>query len=297
MELVAELAAIVLPVFICAGIGLLWTRLGKPFDSDLVSRLVYKIGVPCLILATFSKVTLDARALAQVAAASFAAYCCFAAIGAAVLRAARLPLTSYLPSMMFPLVGSMGLPVALFGFGQPGLALALVYFTLGSIGTFTVGAAIAAGRVSFVKLAREPVIYAALIAVVLLVLGLRLPRWLVNTTGLLGGVVVPLQLIALGCSLGQLRVGSLPRAFALACLRLGMGLGVGYAMAAVFGLTGVARAVVILLSAMPVAVSNYLFALIYKRKPDEVAGMVLISTALAFFGLPVLLAFLLPGVR
>jgi len=68
-------------------------------------------------------------------------------------------------------------------------------------------------------------------------------------------------------------------------------------MAALFGLTGVARAVVILLSAMPVAVSNYLFALIYKRKPEEVAGMVLISTTLAFFGLPVLLAFLLPGTR
>ena len=118
-----------------------------------------------------------------------------------------------------------------------------------------------------------------------------------ETTGLLGGVVVPLQLIALGCSLGGLRVGSLPRAFALACLRLGMGLGVGFAMAALFGLTGVARAIVILQSAMPVAVSNYLFALIYKRRPEEVAGMVLISTAIAFLGLPVLLAFLLPGTR
>lgn len=297
MTLIAELAAIVLPVFIIAGIGLLWARLHMPFDSELVSRLVYKIGVPCLVLATFSKVTLDPRAVGQVAAATFAAYCCFAAIGALVLGIARLPLTSYLPAMIFPLVGSMGLPVALFGFGQPGLAMALVYFTLGSIGTFTVGAAIAAGRVSLLKLAREPVIYAAAIAVVLLVFGLKLPRWLVNTTGLLGGVVVPLQLIALGCSLGGLRVGSLPRAFALACLRLGMGLGVGFAMAAAFGLTGVARAIIILQSAMPVAVSNYLFALMYKRRPEEVAGMVLISTAIAFLGLPVLLAFLLPGTR
>lgn len=297
MDMLSELAAIVLPVFICAGIGVVWTRLGKPFDSDLVSRLVYKIGVPCLILATFSKVTLDPRAVGQLAAACFAAYCCFAAIGAAVLLAFRLPLTSYLPSMIFPLVGSMGLPVALFGFGQPGLALALVYFTLGSIGTFTVGAAIAAGRVSLAKLAREPVIYAAIVAVVLLAFGLKLPRWAVNTTGLLGGVVVPLQLIALGCSLGQLRVGSLRRAAALACLRIVMGLGVGYAMAELFELAGVARAIVILLSAMPVAVSNYLFALIYKRRPEEVAGMVLISTALAFFGLPVLLAFLLPATR
>lgn len=293
MALMAQLAGIVLPVFLCAGIGLVWQRRAMPFDSELVSRLVYKIGAPCLILSVFSRVTLDPRAVAAVALAALVAYLAFATIGAVVLRAAKLPLPSFLPSMVFPLVGSMGLPVSLFAFGQPGLAFALVYFTLGAIGTFTIGAAIAEGRISLAKLAREPVIYAAAIATALLLFDLRLPRWIVNTTGLLGGLVVPMQLIALGSSLAGLRLASLPRAFALSCLRLGMGLVVGFAVAWGFGLDGVARAVVILMSAMPVAVSNYLFALIYKRQPDEVASMVLISTTMAFFGLPVLLAFLL----
>jgi predicted permease len=40
---------------------------------------------------------------------------------------------------------------------------------------------------------------------------------------------------------------------------------------------------------MPVAVSNYLFAQLYDRQPAEVAGMVLISTALSFATLPLLL--------
>jgi hypothetical protein len=293
MALIAQLAAIVLPVFICAGIGLGWTRLGKPFDSDLISRLVYKIGVPCLVLSTFSGVTLDPGAVVQVAGAMIVAYLCFAVIGTVVLRAMKLSLAAYLPSMIFPLVGSMGLPVSLFAFGQPGLALALVYFTLGAIGTFTVGAAIAAGRTSLAKLAREPVIYAAAVAVALLVADEKLPKWLVNTTGLLGGMAVPLQLFALGSSLARLRVASLGRGVVLSCLRLGMGLGVGIAVSALFGLDGLVRAVVILQSAMPVAVSNYLFALIYRREPEEVAGMVLISTAMAFAGLPFLLAWLL----
>lgn len=293
MALMAELAAVVLPVFLCAGIGLAWTRLGKPFDSDLVSRLVYKIGVPCLVLSTFSKVNLDPAAVAQVAAAMITAYLAFAVIGTAVLRAMGLSLCAYLPSMIFPLVGSMGLPVSLFAFGEPGLALALVYFTLGAIGTFTVGAAIAAGRASFVKLAREPVIYAAALSVALLLMGERLPGWLINTTGLLGGMAVPLQLFALGSSLGRLRVASLGRGVVLSCLRLGMGLGVGVAVSELFALDGLVRAVVILQSAMPVAVSNYLFALIHKREPEEVAGLVLLSTAMAFVGLPFLLAWLL----
>ena len=45
-----------------------------------------------------------------------------------------------------------------------------------------------------------------------------------------------------------------------------MGVAVGYAVAEAFGLTGPAWAVVILQSAMPVAVSNYLWAQLYGRQ-------------------------------
>jgi len=288
----SELSAVVLPVFICAGVGLYWTRAGRPFDSELAARLVYKIAVPCLIIATFARVRLTPEAVAQVAGAAMVAFLATAAIGALVLRAARLPLPSYLPSIVFAMVGSMGLPVCLFAFGDEGLALALVYFAMGAIGTFTIGAAIAAGRASPGEIVREPAIWATLIAVGLLWSGFTLPKWIIDTTWLLGGIAIPLQLITLGCSLGRFRVAALPRGIALALLRLGLGFGVGVGVAALFGLEGVVRAVVILQSAMPVAVSNYMFALIHKREPEDVAGMVLISTAITFFTLPALLLFL-----
>ena len=70
MGIIAELAAIVLPVFLCAAIGLVWIRTGRDFDSDLVSTLVYKISVPCLIIATFSKVRLDFLSLTEIAIAT-----------------------------------------------------------------------------------------------------------------------------------------------------------------------------------------------------------------------------------
>jgi len=287
----SELAAVVLPVFICAGIGLYWTRAGKPFDSELAARLIYKIACPCLIIATFARVQLSPEAVAQVAGAAVVVYLATAAAGGLVLRAAKLPLPAYLPSITFALVGSMGLPVCLFAFGDAGLALALVYFTIGAIGTFTIGAAIAAGRIAPGEIVREPVIWATLIAVAMLWWRVTPPKWIVDTTWLLGGIAIPLQLIALGCSLGRFRVASLPRGVALALLRLGLGFAIGVGVAALFGLEGMARAIVILQSAMPVAVSNYLFAVIHKREPEEVASMVLISTAISFFTLPALLLF------
>jgi predicted permease len=185
------------------------------------------------------------------------------------------------------------MPVCYFAFGDVGLALAIVFFTFGAIGTFTIGEAIAAGTWSLRKLVRTPVIYAVALAVGLQLAGLRVPDWIFNTTNLLGAMVIPAQLVALGVSLLQLRIGGAARSAALALFRLGMGAGVGFAVAELFGLDGAARAVVVLQSAMPVAVSSYLFAQQYRRKPEEVAGMVVVSTAVSVVTLPLLLLALL----
>jgi hypothetical protein len=293
VEVFAQLAAVVAPVFICAGIGIAWARLDLAFDSRVITSLVYNVGAPCLVLATFAKVELGAGALGALAGAALACYTGFAAIGLAALRLAGLAPSSYLPALIFPLTGSMGLPVCLFAFGEAGLALALVYFAIGTIGTFTAGDALAAGRVSLGRLAQTPAIYAVALAVALEVARIDLPVWAVNTTKLLGGIVIPAQLIALGISLATLRAASLGRSLWLGCLRLAMGFAVGLGVAEALGLEGIERSVVIVQSVMPVAVSSYLFAQLHGREPEEVAGMVLTSTAVSFASLPLLLLFVL----
>ena len=293
--MIAQLAAIVLPIFICVGLGILWAKIGTPFDSGLITSLVYNVGAPCLILATFHKIDLAPSALAGTALAALTCYVAFAALAAAVVRAARLDAPSYLPSLIFPLTGSMGLPVCFFALGDEGLALAIVYFTIGAVGTFTVGVAIAEGSLSLRNLAGSPVLYSVAVAVVLQLLEVRLPQWIFNTADLLGGMVIPAQLVALGVSLLELRTGgALARSAALGLFRLATGVVVGIAVAALFGLQGTARAVVVIQSAMPVAVSSYLFAQRFNRKPEEVAGMIVVSTAVSFATMPILLWFLLP---
>ena len=194
---------------------------------------------------------------------------------------------------MFPLTGSMGLPVCLFAFGPDGLALALVFFVIGIIGIFTIGVTVAAGKFSLATLLRTPAIYAVIVAVILEITGTELPQWAFNTTDLLGDIVIPTQLIALGVALAGLKVSSMGRSVSLAALRLGMGVLIGLAVAELFGLSGTARAVVVLQSAMPAAVSSYLFSQLYKREPEEVAGMVLVSTGISFVTLPLLLMLVL----
>ncbi len=293
MEIISQLSDIVVPVFICVAFGVLWAKIGTPFDTGLITSLVYNIGVPCLILTTFQKVTLSPATMAEIALATLACYVSFTLLAFLLIRALRLETASYLPALMFPLTGSMGLPVSYFAFGDQGLALAIVYFAFGTIGSFTIGAAIAEGKVTVRGLLRIPVLYAVAIALVMQLTELRLPAWIFNTVELLGGIVIPAQLVALGFSLLQLKVGGMARSASLGVFRLAMGVAVGFAIAELFDLDGAARAIVIIQSAMPVAVSSYLFAEKFNRLPEEVAGMVVVSTAISFVTLPFLLLLVL----
>jgi hypothetical protein len=60
-------------------------------------------------------------------------------------------------------------------------------------------------------------------------------------------------------------------------------------VAAALGMSDTSRGVLVIQAAMPVAVFNYLFAQYFKREPEQVAGMVVLSTAASFLTLPLLL--------
>jgi len=287
------LVAIIAPILIASAIGFAWGRSGRPFDSTQVTALVTTIGTPCLIASTLTRLHPDADALATIALITLLCFAAFAGVGLVLLRLLKLPYHSYLPALMFSNSGNMGLPLCLFAFGEKGLALGIVYFVVSATLQFTLGAAIASGSADLRRLLRMPLIYAVFASLLFLGAGWTVPLWLSNTLELLGGLTIPLMLVALGVSLSQLKVHSLKRALGISVLRIGLGFAVGAGLAWLFGLGREAAGVVILQSSMPVAVFNYLFAKLYDRAAEDVAGMVVVSTILSFATLPLLLLLIL----
>jgi len=291
--MLGDLFAIIGPVFICAGIGFIWGKQGRHYDVDFVTALMTNIGAPCLIFSVLSTANLDLAIFGSTAVYAVVTLMVFALIGGVILKIAGADLRAFLPAMMFPNSGNMGLPLCLLAFGEQGLVLAIVYFTVTAVSQFTVGMMISSGAVSLKGLLRIPIIYAVFAAIIFIVFKIETPAVIANTTHILGGMTIPMMLVTLGVSLARLRVAALPRSTALSVLRLTMGFGVGLAMSAVFGLEGMERGILILQSSMPVAVFNYLFALRYNRSPEEVAGLVFISTTISFVTLPILLWYVL----
>jgi predicted permease len=101
------------------------------------------------------------------------------------------------------------------------------------------------------------------------------------------------MLLALGNTLGELRISRLPFAVGWGIARLVLGFVVALAVAELFDLDGVAKGVLILQGTMPAAVFNYLFAARYNRDPDDIAGIVLVSSVASAVSLPFLMIYVL----
>jgi predicted permease len=291
VTLIASLAGIAAPVMLVTGAGYLWRWRGLPFDHDFVTRIVTRLGAPALVFVTLSKTQFALSDLWRMGGASLACLVLFALVAAPALRLAGLSQRVYLPSLVFPNIGNMGLPICLFAFGERGLALAMIYFTVTTIGQFSFGPAIARGEITLGGLLRTPFLYAAALAVVCAQTGFVAPKWLNDTLTMVGNVTIPLMLLGLGAALAEFRTTDKARQMALALSRIGLGVAGGAVVAWLFGLTGIERGVLIVQSSMPVAVFNYLFARMYGADPDEVAGLVLLSTLASYVTLPLVVAF------
>lgn len=294
--MIAELLTIAAPVFICAGVGFIWARLGVHYDSAFVTRIVMFIGMPCLVVSGLSKVSVDSAILFDVMGIALAIIASLIVIVWLILKWRGHSAAVYMPSMVFVNSGNMGIPLAFMAFGDDGLALALCYFIAQATLHVTLGIAIVNGNSGtllsrITDLFKQPLPYAAAIGFSLIMTDTELPRWLSATVEMLGNMAIPLMLVTLGISLASLSGGDWQRSLFYSCIRLGVGFCLGLAFVTLLELDGVIRGVVLIQATMPAAVLNYLLALRYERQPTEVAGIVVTSTALSFLTLPLLLAF------
>lgn len=286
--ILSQLSGILGPIVIITLIGYFLGRSSVGLHSQTLSTIVILVATPALIFNTLTSLHVDQATIGTMATA---ALLCLTIAGLLALVAIKVfggSLRSFLPGLMLPNSGNMGLPLVVLAFGEEGMRLGISYFFVVALFQHSVGLSITAGSIRLKSLAQQPLIYSVALVLVVTFLDLQVPQLILTTTEMLGNMMIPAMLILLGSSLASLQVTDFRPAIAMAVGRLVIGLLSAAVVIYLLDLGGIVAGSVFLLATMPTAIVTYVFAERYQQKPRQVAGGVVLSTLLTFCCLPAL---------
>ncbi|MFC4640073.1 AEC family transporter [Deinococcus hohokamensis] len=278
------LTSVLLPVFFVSGLGaLLASRF--PVDQATMARVTLYLLSPALVLDVVLRTPVQLAEAAQLGAAYLLT------LGGCLVLGWVLGLgrpteqrRSLSASVGIWNSGNMGLPIALFAFGQAGFERATVLFLASFIGMYAVAPAIyslkrPSERAAWRELLRLPAIWVTVLGLALRALHVTLPQGLSRGVELLAQATLPMVLLSLGLQLGAGGWPPLTRRIWLAsAARLVGGPLIALGSGVLLGLQGQALAVLVLSASMPTAVNALLLAREYQADTETVAGVVLLST-------------------
>ena len=248
------------------------------------------LSLPCLIFVSLRETRIDPAALTALSVAAVVAYGIITLAFIILVRALRLERRTYAAPLIFGNTGNLGLPLALFAFGDIGLSYAIIVFAVMALLAYTYGIWLVAGAGSLGKVLREPLAWGTVLGIIFLWQGWETPEFLTNTLSLIGQIVIPVMLITLGVAIARLSAHGLMQAALLSLVKLALCVGVAWGVGLFFELDPTAFGVLVLQVATPVAVTSYLLAEKYGADAPPVAGLVVTSTVMSVVALPLVLA-------
>lgn len=293
VNLAITVLEITAPVFLLAAIGFGWVKAGFDYQVRFVTQLAMTLSVPCLIFTALMQTEIDPQALTKLSLATVAAYAAVSVVAYLMVRIGRIDLRTYMAPIIFGNTGNLGLPLAMFAFGQVGLGYAVVVFAIMAIWSFTFGIWLVAGGGSPGKVVKEPLLGATVLGGIFLWQGWQTPVFLTNALELVGQMAIPLMLITLGVAVARMHPGHIARATWISLVKLVLCFAIAWAVGRWFELDKVAFAVLVIQVSTPVAVTSYLLAAKYGADSESVAGLVVVSTLMSVIAIPLMLGVLL----
>jgi predicted permease len=291
-----------IPIMLTVLVGYLLER-RRSMDVRALSTVSIYVLLPALIFSSMFTTQVALREAVPLAALVVLLLTALWLIvkGYAAYRRLETPTESFLMlTALFMNAGNMGMPVALYAFGERGLDLAVIWvLVLNSfsnlVAVYYASRHLGTGGQAVRTVLSLPAIYAAAAALLLRGMGVPLPAFLLDPIRLVGRAVIPVSQLLLGMQLAKVhaQVGThLPRVVLPNVLRLAVSPLIGFGLVGVLGLHGTTAKVAVLLAAMPTAINMAIYATEFDSQPRLVSTAVLTSTMASFVTLPGLLVLL-----
>jgi malate permease and related proteins len=284
MELLTPLSPVI-PVFLLIAAGFVFAHWKKISLASVTEIIVY-LATPCLIftsLASKPLSTADIRVLFAGAVLMFAGVGLLIRLYFAIWNFSSRGFA--LPAL-FMNAGNMGLPLALFAFGAPGMQRATLLFVIITSFQYSLGIYILSGHGNWREIFRLPLLYAAIAGLSFNLGQIRIPELLFQPLFMLGQATIPLMLVSLGYRLRDFHSLRWGHAVGGALLRIFGGFAAANVAAQLIGADGVNRQVLLLYGCLPAAVINFVLTEKYGQDPDLAASIVVLSTLASVVTIP-----------
>ncbi len=294
MEIYIKIFEVIFPVFFVIGIGYFLGRKNPKFDTNFITNFAGNIGTPAMIFYTVTTTGITLNIFISYFIYAIIMISGFAIVGLILLSFLKKDLSMELPPLILPNTGNMGVPICLFAYGTQGLGVASAVASVIILFHFTLGVFLAKKKFSFNILIKSPPVYAIIISVFFLYFEIKTPIFLENTTFLLTYATIFLVLMSLGIALTRFKF-SLKNSIIMSLCRVLLGPFIAYIIIYNFKLSGLAAGVLLIQSAMPSAILNYLVGSMYspKKVVDSIASTIVISTLMSFITIPIVVFFAL----
>lgn len=288
------LLEVIIPVAFIVLMGFL---IGRRIDFDLqtLSKLSIYMLVPVLIFDAMLRAKLTGSSVLGISLAFFLASGLLYLLGllwSRVLGLDRASSKTLIASATFPNSGNMGLSLTFFALGQPGLDRAIVYFIASSVLMFGLGPAFLRGGgvvQSLLFTLRLPLFWALAGGLVVRGFNIPLPLGLDQGVHLLGQACIPVMLLTLGIQIAYSKATWGAYELQASSLRLIAAPLLAALAGWLIGLEALDIKVLVLQSAMPIAVNAFLMAGEFGGDASRAARAVVVSSVLSFVTLPLVL--------
>lgn len=290
--MVSHIFSIIFPIFAIVLVGYFYGRRHAP-DMAAANKLNIEIFVPALIFDVLSGKDFNLGEYQLLAVGGIAVIFGSGLLAWPIARLLNYQFKTFVPSMMFNNSGNMGLPLALFAFGEAALPAAVVLFIIENTLHFSVGIKMLDSRASLMGLLKSPLLIASLAGLAVAVLHINIPATLAIPIEMLGQVSIPLMLFALGVRLIHIdwhawRIGVTG---AIVCPL--SGILIALCMGALLSLDNSQYAMLVVFGALPPAVLNYMLAERFNQQPEQVASIVMMGNLASMLVIPAVLVFVL----
>lgn len=280
----------ILPVLLIALLGALLSKKTAYLDDPNLPRLVVNVAMPCLLLHSMLGSHIDFLGMSKLVLGAICALLAMVVVTWLVLKATGQSPRFYLPVLVNPNTGNLGIPIAYSLLGEQGLAGAVIISSIIEISHFTLGMGMMSGTYSARKLVANPPMLALLVSAALLGLNVPIPDFLLRVFDMLGSITVPVMLLMLGRALAHMKVHEAPwfKLTLMSVYRPLIGLLTAWGAAVLFQLSPLHTANLMIACSMPVAVLNYLFATRFNGPVNDVAGLTFLTLPTALVALVII---------